>query len=297
MILSLSLLAFSCKKATISDAEYTTIEADNLQKYLLSHHITVSPTSSGLYYLPTDTGNGIKPIISDVIIFTYSLRLENDSVIATNIDSVAKRHNLFTEGLFYIPFEYRLKWWFTGMQEGFQLMHESGKASFILPSQLAYGKNGYPSLNVPAFTTIIVDVELIKVIHDPVAYEKTQMDKFVTDSIPAGKVNEVLDSGVYHIIDTAGTGALPVNSNVVDVIYSASLLNGMVVTGKTPYSYTLGATSIIAGFDQGIRRMKKGEYAWVIIPYSQGFGEQAAYPINLPPFTTLVYYIHVVNIR
>ena len=177
-------------------------------------------------------------------------------------------------------------------------MREGGKASFILPSQLAYGKNGYPSLNVPPFTTIIIDVELIKVIHDPIAYEKTQMDKFVADSIPAGKTFEVLDSGVYHIIDTTGTGALPVNSNIVTFVYSAKLLNGNVVSGKTSYSYTLGATSILAGLDLGIRKMKQGEYAWVIIPYSQGYGEQPSYyGISFPPFTTLVYYIHIISIQ
>ena len=51
----------------------------------------------------------------------------------------------------------------TGLQEGIQLMYESDKAKFIVPSGLAYGLLGDESLNIPPQAVLIYDVELITV--------------------------------------------------------------------------------------------------------------------------------------
>ncbi|HCJ6515917.1 TPA: FKBP-type peptidyl-prolyl cis-trans isomerase, partial [Acinetobacter baumannii] len=45
--------------------------------------------------------------------------------------------------------------------EGLQLMKEGGKATFFIPSNLAYGPQELPG--IPANSTLIFDVELISV--------------------------------------------------------------------------------------------------------------------------------------
>jgi len=48
--------------------------------------------------------------------------------------------------------------------KGVQLMKEGAKYSFFIPSDLAYGAQGIPNA-IPPHSTLIFDVELIKVNH------------------------------------------------------------------------------------------------------------------------------------
>ena len=49
-----------------------------------------------------------------------------------------------------------------GWTEGLQLMQEGGKATLIIPYQMAYGAAGRPP-QIPAKSDLIFDIELIKV--------------------------------------------------------------------------------------------------------------------------------------
>ncbi len=300
LLIAVASIAVSCKKSGLSDAELMDKEQATLKQYLTSNNITTPARPSGLYYLPTDTGTGIRPDTSDVVLFNYTLRLLNGTVVSTNIDSVAIANNLTTNSLYDRPFEYRISWWNSGLKEGFPLMREGGKATFIIPSELAYGSNGAPSLKIAGFTTVIFDIKLLKVIPDPVAYESTLIQKFITDSIPIIKAEaqDPLDSGVIHITDVAGTGDYPADYKTVSVRYVARLIDGTFIESNVnssyPFSYILKTTNVINGFYIGIKHMKKGEKGWIIIPYKQAYGESY---ISLPPFSTFVYYVNIVNIQ
>jgi FKBP-type peptidyl-prolyl cis-trans isomerase FkpA len=300
LLLMLLFVAGSCNKAKLSTAELLDNEQTNLKQYLQSHNITTAPTASGIYYIPKDTSSGIHPDTNDVVEMSYTLRLINGQVISTNIDSVARANNIFISGVYYRPFQYRVLWWIKGLQEGLTLMHEGGNATIIIPSQLAYGSNGIQSLNIGGYTTVIFDIHLVKVIHDPIAYEKALMDKFVQDSVPL-KTFETLDSGVYHIIDVPGTGNFPINGNTISLHYIAKLIDGTLIedhSAPNPVAYyVVGSDYVIKGFEIAMRHMKKGEKAWIIIPYKQAYNEQPPYYINLPTFSTLLYYITIEDIQ
>ena len=45
------------------------------------------------------------------------------------------------------------------------LMKEGGKATFLIPSKLAYGTHG--NYSVPGYTPVIFDIQLVRVIPGP----------------------------------------------------------------------------------------------------------------------------------
>ena len=134
-------------------------ELELLDKYIKDNNITVKPTKSGLYYIEKvkGTGDSIKPY--DRVHVYYRTWLIDSTLIDENIDSL---------GRFYDPLAFTVApegttgSVVTGLNEGVQLMKKDGKATLIMPSELAYGQSS--SSGVPLFSTLIMEVWVAKVI-------------------------------------------------------------------------------------------------------------------------------------
>jgi len=124
-------------------------ELDLLHAYIEEHNITTEPTESGLYYIETQEGTGDSPKYGDDITVHYEGRLLNNNEV---FDSSYDRGepSTFTLGLLI-----------DGWNEGLTYMKEGGKATLIIPSNLAYGS--YGAGNIPPYSTLIFDVELIEI--------------------------------------------------------------------------------------------------------------------------------------
>ncbi len=133
----------SCK----SDAKR---EIDDRNAYLQEHNITTAPTASGLYYIETKAGTGVQPKKGDKVTVNYT----GYFLSGKKFDSSYDRNK---------PFEFTLGVGqvIKGWDEGIALMKEGGKATLIIPSNLAYGAQGYSS--IPPYSTLVFDIELISV--------------------------------------------------------------------------------------------------------------------------------------
>ena len=109
----------------------------------------VKTTASGLQYKITQEGTGKQPTASSVVTVHYKGQLVDGKVF----DSSLERGE---------PIEFPLNQVIPGWSEGLQLMKEGGKATLYIPSNLGYGPQGVPGM-IPANSTLIFDVELIKV--------------------------------------------------------------------------------------------------------------------------------------
>lgn len=73
-----------------------------------------------------------------------------------------------------------------------------------------------------------------------------------------------------------GTGQEAAAGKTLTVNYSGWLTNGVLfdqnVSGGKPFSFVLGAGSVIAGWEQGLAGMKVGGERLVIVPPSVGYG-------------------------
>jgi FKBP-type peptidyl-prolyl cis-trans isomerase len=124
-----------------------------LANYIAEQKITVTPTESGLYYIETLKGKGAKAEEGKQVTVHYTGKFLDGTVF----DSSVERG---------VPYSFKLEKYATieGFSEGILLMREGGKATLILPSEIAYGDGGG---RFPPYVSLIFEVELIKV-SDPV---------------------------------------------------------------------------------------------------------------------------------
>ena len=120
---------------------------DYLRKNATNEGVVVLP--SGLQYKVITNGQGKKPKATDEVVCHY----EGFLVDGTVFDSSYQRGE---------PATFRLNQVITGWTEGLQLMEEGAKYRFFIPYRLGYGENGAGTL-IPPYSTLIFDVELIKV--------------------------------------------------------------------------------------------------------------------------------------
>lgn len=104
-------------------------------------------------------------------------------------------------------------------------------------------------------------------------------------------------TGLYYQDTPAGTGATAVAGNHVTVHYTGYLPNGTTIDtsiGKTAFGFTLGAGSVIKGWDEGMVGMRVGGTRKLVIPAELGYGGAAVGPI--PANSVLVFQIQLISI-
>ena len=109
----------------------------------------VKVTASGLQYKVITEAEGAKPVATDKVKVHYSGTL----IDGTEFDSSYKRNQ---------PAEFRLNQVIKGWTEGLQLMTVGSKYELYIPSGLAYGPNGPPSIGPDQ--TLIFNLELLDII-------------------------------------------------------------------------------------------------------------------------------------
>jgi peptidyl-prolyl cis-trans isomerase A (cyclophilin A) len=125
--------------------------AANQQKLVDDLKATMQATPSGLYYKITESTEGKKANVGDVVSVHYAGKL----VDGTEFDSSFKRNEPIeiTIGIGQV-----IKGW----DEGILLLNEGESATLLIPSDLGYGANGAGGV-IPPNAWLIFDVQLVKV--------------------------------------------------------------------------------------------------------------------------------------
>jgi len=108
-------------------------------------------------------------------------------------------------------------------------------------------------------------------------------------------INELL---IEDIIVGEGDEANDFNKVVVN--YTGSLTDGSVFDsslnpGREPFTFTLGAGSVIKGWDLGVKGMKVGGKRKLTIPPELGYGENGAGSV-IPPGSTLIFEVDLLEV-
>ena len=136
---------------------------------------------------------------------------------------------------------------------------------------------------------------------DPeVLSDEEQLQKYI-------KANNITNaerkaSGLYYVpVLTNTSSARPRTGDSVYVLYTGALMDGSVFDATSrrnnrPFGFVLGRGQVIAGWDEGIALMRKGEKAQLLIPSSLGYGARGAGG-SIPPNASLRFDVELVNIK
>jgi len=287
------------------DEELQKQEQTRLIKYVKAKYNSVAPTSDGLYYISLKEGTGISPSDTDFVLINLSwYRLDeyaDNFLVGTNDTALASAKNILPFVSYKGPIKLYMPSSATkGLFEGLKMMKAGGRAKLIVPSSLAF--DGYESTNIPKFTTLIMFVDLLKVIKDPIAEDKALITQYL-DTLQLNK-NDLID-GIYLKVDSEGTGEVPASYDTVIVQYREKSLDTTFSFGNFKYltnTYVVDKDSVIAGMGVAIKKLKKGSEARVIIPYNLAWGKygySGKIPgvLDVPPYTSFYYQIKIKDIR
>lgn len=119
-----------------------------VEKSLNENYKDAKVTASGLRYIMQTEGTGASPIATSKVTVHYTgTLLANGKKFDSSVDRGQ-------------PAVFGLNQVIKGWTEGIQLMKVGGKCKFIIPSDLAYGDQGYPGV-IPPKSWLVFDVELI----------------------------------------------------------------------------------------------------------------------------------------
>lgn len=86
-----------------------------------------------------------------------------------------------------------------------------------------------------------------------------------------------------------------VSVHYVGTLTSGSKFDSSRDRGK-PFSFKLGASQVIQGWDQGVAGMKVGELRKLTIPSHLAYGDRGFPPV-IPPNSTLVFEVELIEVR
>ena len=107
-----------------------------------------------------------------------------------------------------------------------------------------------------------------------------------------------LPSGLQYKIIRDGTGARPTFTDMVDVVYHGTLIDGTVFDSSKERNDTLTfpVGGVVTGFGEALSLMSEGAIWEVYIPSELGYGDHQSYGSPIPPNSVLIFEIDLVKV-
>lgn len=110
---------------------------------------------------------------------------------------------------------------------------------------------------------------------------------------------ESIDGPSYFIEDDSPKMPWPKDASKVTVHYAGYLDCGVEFDNSwkrgKPFKFKLGKEEVIPGFEKAVQLLSPGQTGWFKMDYDLGYGP---WPVgNIPPFSTLIYKIELIEIK
>jgi FKBP-type peptidyl-prolyl cis-trans isomerase FkpA len=91
------------------------------------------------------------------------------------------------------------------------------------------------------------------------------------------------------------------NADIIDIRYTGGFISGVVFDttfSKEPFELVYGTPNqVIEGLDRVLKVLKNGEKAKIIIPSQFAFGDKGSSTGIVPPYSTVIYNLEIINIK
>lgn len=310
---AITVLVTGCLKNEWEEKENQ--EKEVIQNYLSSHNISEdTKTEGGIYFVEQKAGTGATPVKNEYVIISYVGRyLTDETIHETSYDSL--KEDWPTASIYkdfvYGPLKFQFGYSINGINEGLSLMKEGGKATLVIPSDMAFYD----------YKPLVYDIELLKVIKKPDTYEDSILHVYLDEK---GYDSTNLYNSVWYketltpdpnddrTIQQGDTVYFRFTGRLVDS-YGTNLRDDRVFDSNTTdtkpvkflYKQALLTSGILAmptGLITALDSMRAGTHATVVLPYQQAFGENGLYSTVygytiVPKYQTVVYDVVIEAIR
>lgn len=231
--------------------------------------------STGIYYnISKANSAGLATSSAYDLHVAYSLKTIDGKEIVKKVAADSAMFNFYTTQAF------------DGFKYALLLLKEGEKGTFLIPSYQAYYES--PPSGVEKYAVIVAEIELIDLLS-----EDDRINNYVKKK--GLVVTEKTNSGLRFIRTSATTtnDSLKTGDNV-SVKYNGMFLNETSFDSGT-FGVVIGSSSAIAGFSEGISKLRKGEKARIIFPSSIGYGTNGSG--SIPPYTPLIFDIEILTVN
>lgn len=234
-------------------------------------------TDSGLQFLETKAGDGAAPQKGQILSLHFTATLPDGSQIADTRTSGDPVQMVYLRDQI-LP----------GLDEALALMKAGGSADLVLPSELAFGEEGYGI--VPPNSQVLMSVELFSVEEPPQPVEVDAADLTTTES------------GLQYADLTQGEGTEAKAGSIVSTHYSIWQQGEdgpeyvASSEGNVPLTFVQGnGDTVFPGWEEGVLGMKVGGKRQLIVPPALGMGETGGG--NIAANATLVMEIELSDVQ
>ena len=255
---------------------------------------------SGMEYLVYTSNEGPKAKESDFLTVHITYKTEGDSVLFD------------TRKTKPITFPMSAPAFKGALEDGLAMMAAGDSATFLISADSLFEKTFHAP--IPAYikkgSKIKFDVKLFKI----QSGEERQKEKAAEAEQYRIKENAQLEnylkennvsvkptaSGLYYISELEGKGALADSGKTVVVDYVGKFLDGKVfdesAKGDKPFEFVIGSGAVIPGLEEGVKMMRAGGKAKLIIPSALAYGANGVGDV-IPPFAPLTFELVLKEIK
>lgn len=124
----------------------------------------------------------------------------------------------------------------------------------------------------------------------------TKNDKDIQDYITTHNLNAQKSStGLYYVIDEAGTGVQPTYTDNVTVAYKGYYLNGSVFDESSASGISFNLQQVISGWTEGITYFNEGGSGMLLVPAHLGYGNNNYN--GIPGGSVLIFDINLISVN
>jgi len=288
------------------------VELDEyITKQNISESYKVEVTGGYIYYIPSVFGTGLAPETNNFIVINYTGMYLDGAIIETTDSSLRDdwaASKVYTDYVFG-PTKFQYGYSSEGFNAGLALMQEGSLSTLIIPTELAY-YNCRP---------VLYSIDLLKVIKDPIGYEKEMLVRYLSEN-GMDTVSNAYNMIYYKELSATGDTLAVIKNDTLLIRYTGNYTyerNGTLylkefdsnMDDQSPLKIVYGSDVLYGGsikfmpdgFTAALDTMSKGTHALAVLPYTQAFGTTGL--INstygyyiVPQYQTVIYDIYIEDI-